>query len=227
MSNYPDEVTDLYLMNRVQRHRLRNHCAGMKMTLESLMTKDPEKLVAAFASRAPLMIKEIDHLLNYTHKMDQVFDHLKEPQPAAFQHLLEQLQTWFATAFPLVDLELDGESLEGTIPAANHLQLALEALLSNAAEGAMGEKVVKMVWQFSENRLEFAIINPGTWPETIPCDPPIPFNTTRGGVHDGLGLATAWRLVETLGGSMTIFTELDDLVAVKVEQIPMNEVKHV
>ena len=63
---------DLFQMNRVLRHRLRNHSAGMKMTL-SAIEKELQAQGSPMAERCLLMKKELESLELMTERMDLVF----------------------------------------------------------------------------------------------------------------------------------------------------------
>ncbi|RMD82239.1 MAG: sensor histidine kinase [Lentisphaerae bacterium] len=213
-SPYPDAYVNHYQMNRIVRHRLRNLCFGMSMALERMQEQTASVLPQA-SENCALMLKELDHLMNFTHRMDLLFSELPEPEEKKLVDILLRVREEFAEKHPYCDLELEGPQLDVVIASGNYLSIILGELLDNAAEAAL-EPNPRLTWSRPDQKiLKFAVTNQTDAPLEVPLSPPQPFFTTRGR-HDGLGLAIVQRLVNHSNATLTINQNGDDQVCAEV-----------
>lgn len=212
-SDYPVHTLDIPEMNRTLRHRIRNVCAGMKMSLDAMEPRMPQD--QTIVERLKLMHQDLDRLQEFTERLDLLFERLPSPQPASVNDMVANLRDFFKKRFPLCPVDWDGPGSQAQLLCASWFELALRELLTNAAEAAGHDNQVKMVWQVDPD-LEFAVVNTGeAWPEHVPTAPPVPFTTTKGR-HDGIGLCIVRRLCEALDTDMTVHTDMPELTAVKL-----------
>ena len=196
---------DSFQMNRILRHKLRNHSAGLKMTLfriqEVLERTSPE-----MADRCSLMLDELEGLESFTERMDLAFSDLPVTEPCMLFNLICELRRRFAAAFPLCNLDLEGPECAAQFIRGNYIAIALWELMSNAGEAAGFEGHVTLKWELNE-KITFTVSNSGdTFPKNIPTSPPIPFHTDKGR-HDGLGLAIVNRISNSLGGIFSVLPQ--------------------
>ena len=209
-----------YQMNRVLRHKLRNHSAGLKMTLHRIQ-EVLEGVNSQMADRCSLMLNELESLESFTERMDLIFSDLPEAEPKMLFNLICDLRSHFASHFPMVNLEFVGEECAAMFPNGNYILIALKELLSNAGEAAGLEGNVSLQWKLND-KVEFTITNNGeSIPEKIPMTPPMPFYTEKGR-HDGLGLAIADRICRSLEGTFLIKPQKSGGVVVTME-LPRKE----
>ncbi|MCM8543287.1 MAG: sensor histidine kinase [Lentisphaeraceae bacterium] len=209
-----------YQMNRVLRHKLRNHSAGLKMTLHRIQ-EVLESVNSQMADRCSLMLNELESLENFTERMDLIFSDLPEAEPMMLFNLICDLRRSFASDFPMVNLDFVGEECAAMFPNGNYILIALQELLANAGEAAGLEGNVSLQWKL-EDKVEFTITNNGeSIPENIPMTPPVPFYTEKGR-HDGLGLSIADRICRSLNGTLSIESQKNGGVVVTLE-LPRKE----
>jgi len=202
---YPASAMRLQSMNRVLRHRLRNLCAGVRMTVERIAkvtgTTHPD-----IPNRCKIICTELDNLQEFTDRMDLLFDNLPASCQMPLFELITELRSRFSKKNPLLSLELDGPEENISIKNGSWFVTALEELLDNAAEAAGAEGHVKMTWAVdnADQSFRIAIENPSEpiGPE-IPINPPVPFHTERSR-HDGLGMAIAYRICTETKSGMTV-----------------------
>lgn len=219
-SNYPESNINLHQMNRVVRHRLRNLCAGVKMTMDRIaqITADTHPQLTP---RCDVVKNELNNLQLFTERLDLVFDTPPTPAPRSLFEVIAALRTEFSKAFPFCNLLFDGPQAEISFKHGSWLFTILQELLANAAEAAAlaEQQSIAMSWQ-EENGLTISISNPGTIPAEIPTQPPQPF-ITRKSRHDGIGLAIAYRLSQQAQYNLAI-ASADDQVTVTL-QLPEQE----
>jgi signal transduction histidine kinase len=201
--DYIEENLELSQMNRVIRHRLRNLCAGVKMTsnriAETLKESNPR-----MSARCEVIVSELDNLFEFTQRMDPLFDALPPKEAKTFFDLIISLQEYFVKKFPFVNMELAGDELDITLSSGNLLYTLLWELLDNAGNAAGSDGKVKLNWSLNQdNQLVFEIENNGEIPAEIPITPPKPFYTLRSR-HDGVGLAIAYRIAKELESEVII-----------------------
>lgn len=209
-----------FQMNRVLRHKLRNHSAGLKMTLNRIQ-EVLEGVNSQMADRCGLMLNELESLENFTERMDLIFADLPDAEPAMLFNLICDLRRNFAAEFPMVNLDFVGEECAAMFPNGNYILIALTELLANAGEAAGLEGSVSLQWKL-EDKVVFTITNNGEMiPEEIPMSPPMPFYTEKGR-HDGLGLAIVDRICRSLGGKFTLKAKGKNEVVAEIE-LPRKE----
>ena len=194
-AEYPRDYMELRQMNRMLRHKLRNLCAGVKMTMDRI-AETAAQFNPQLASRCGIINSEMDSLRIFTERMDLLFDALPQPQALSLFDIAASLRESFIKAYPLCSLELEGPELDAVFPKGSLLKTALSELLANAGEAAGAEGRVAFIWSLDEASLSFVfrIENGGaSFPEGLPLDPPSPFHTPKSR-HDGLGLAIAFRI---------------------------------
>ncbi len=221
-SHYPDSVMDHYRMNRVMRHRLRNLCAGVKMTVERIanMTAATNPQIG---TRCDIVVGELDNLRLFTDRMDWLFDALPQPEPKSLFELVSSLRMSFSPQFPFCNLDLGGTEATLVLHHGSWVFFALHELMVNAGEAAGENGKVTLKWSL-DNAIEFTIANDGeAFPDDIPLQPPVPFYTNRSR-HDGLGLGIANRIFLAIGAKWDILRE-NNLTTVKIT-IPETEIKH-
>ncbi len=209
----PSEPIDSQAMNRLLRHRLRNLCAGAKMTLDRISTQAGKPSVS---EKCTVLCAEFDNLELFTRRMDLLFDRLPTPSPLYLCELLTSLRQSFARKHPLCALKLEGPEVELALRNGSLVETAVAELLANAGDAAGAEGAVTLRWEFAEQdtRLAFVITNTGApIPAEIPLAPPAPFHTTRGR-HDGLGLSIAHRIAKSLRGGLEIKSNTQDSICV-------------
>jgi len=206
-------------MNRVLRHRLRNLCAGLKMTADRI-AEVTASTHPNLSSRCGVINSEMDNLFEFTARMDLLFDSLPSEAATSLFDLISSLRADFVKKYPLCNIELGGPELELVLPRSSWLRIALWELIKNAAEAAGGRGSVEFAWARSQDGgLYFAMLNPGEIPPEIPLAPPAPFNTQRSR-HDGLGLAIAWRICKAMNAEFIIDAPQNGCVAVKLHLPP-------
>ena len=203
-NEYPLNALDLHAFNRVLRHRIRNFCAGVKMTIERIGDRaaqvDPQ-----ISERCSLVISELSHLQTFTDKMELLFDDLPACQEVPLFQLIVKARELFVHAFPTTSFELVGPEAAMTLPHGSWLLLALTELATNAGEAAGFDGAVEFIWRV-EPVVQFCIVNDGDpIPESIPTEPPTPFFSERSR-HNGLGLAIAYRLCLAMNASLSFQT---------------------
>lgn len=191
---YPDDVMDYYRMNRIMRHRLRNLCAGVKMTVERIATTTAQTN-PQIGTRCDIVINELDNLREFTDRMDLLFDTLPNSEPLSLFELVSSLRMAFAPKFPFCALDLCGEESTVRFRHGSWIYTALFELLLNGGEAAGENGKVCISWEAGEV-FKFVISNNGeSFPEAVPVNPPVPF-TTEKSRHDGLGLSIVCRIFE-------------------------------
>jgi len=192
-ASYPKGSLDLRKMNRALRHRLRNLCAGVKMTMDrigSTAASTHPQLV----DRCRIIVSEMDALQNFTERMDLLFDALPPAQPRSLFEIVSELRESFVKSFPFCSLELEGPEMEAAFPKGSLIQKVLEELLANAGEAAGANGSAKLKWGVDGGSFVFEIVNGGAQiPSDIPLDPPEPFHSPKSR-HDGIGLAIVCRI---------------------------------
>ncbi|MCM8535534.1 MAG: HAMP domain-containing histidine kinase [Lentisphaeraceae bacterium] len=215
---------DAFQMNRIMRHKLRNHSAGLKMTLHRVQ-EVLEEVSSEMADRCSLMLNELEGLEHFTERMDLVFSDLPETESIMLFNLICDLRRKFATKFPLCNLVFEGKECAALFKNGNIIILALWELLANAGEAAGIDGEVTLKWEL-EDSVKFTVFNSGEEPpESIPLTPPMPFYTEKGR-HDGLGLAIVDRICRSLGGKFQLSTESNEGVSAVVE-LPREEISDV
>lgn len=209
----PCPPVDLRQLNRVLRHKLRNLCAGVKMTVGRIAVQTAETLPSV-AQRCKVVENEFDQLQAFTERMDLLFDHLPAVTEMPLFTLLTSLRDEFAKKFPLCQLDLEGPELAVKLKRGSLAKLCLAELLSNAGEAAGSGGHARLNWsQNDAGGLDFGVENTGAAIDaTIPIQPPMPFFTTRGR-HDGLGLAIAARAAAACDGRFEIVSNQENHVA--------------
>ena len=209
-----------FQMNRILRHKLRNHSAGLKMTLHRIQ-EVLEGVNSQMADRCELMLSELESLEKFTERMDLIFSDLPEAEPIMLFNLICDLRRSFASDYPMVNLEFIGQECAAQFPNGNYIMIALKELLLNAGEAAGLEGNVSLQWKL-DDKVEFTITNNGDdIPEKVPTKPPIPFYTEKGR-HDGLGLAIVDRICRSLGGTFSLTPQTKGGVVAKIE-LPREE----
>ncbi len=213
--NYIKENIDLKLMNRVLRHRLRNLCAGVKMTSERIGTTIQETH-PRMSARCDIVVSELDNLFEFTNRLDLLFDKIPQGVSLSLFEIINKARLEFVDKFPFSTLELNGEQFNMDFKNGSLIKIILEELLINAGDEVAGGNV-NLNWEKRENKLVFIIDNAGSIPENIPINPPQPFNTNKG-KHDGIGLAIAWRIAEEIGTGISIKNE-ENIVSIEITLI--------
>jgi len=217
-TDYPESCIDLNLMNRVMRHRLRNLCAGVKMTANRIADTTKETH-PRMSSRCEIIVSELDNLHEFTTRLDLLFDTLPSVTPKSLFDVISELRDEFVKNHPFATLDFDGPEAAISFPNGSLLQLCMSELLTNAGEAAENGGNVKLSWQIGD-KFSFTITNNGNKiPGEIPINPPQPFNTLRSR-HDGIGLSIAYRICKALGSELFINNENEDSVTVTVQLSP-------
>jgi len=216
-TDYPESCIDLNLMNRVMRHRLRNLCAGVKMTANRI-AETTKETHPRMSSRCDVIVSELDNLNEFTNRMDLLFDTLPGTTDRSLFDIISKLRGDFTQKFPFSTLRFDGPEISLSFPHGSLLELALSELLDNAGEAAANNETVTLKWECDKNFI-FKLTNTGeSIPEEIPYNPPVPFNTLRSR-HDGIGLSIAYRICKALGSELFIESN-SDLVSATVQLSP-------
>ncbi len=219
-SKYPKDEINLCLMNKVMRHRLRNLCAGVKMTVDRI-SSTTAGTHPQIPSRCKIIASELDNLELFTERMDLLFDAPPKHERKSLFEVITELREFFSKSFAFNSLEFVGAEENIVIEHGTWIFIALKELLKNAGEASENNAAIKLSWTKGTG-LEFSIANSsGKIPDEIPIDPPAPFNTLRSR-HDGIGLAIAWRFCKETDSEMTINNNLDDGVEVKIK-LPQKE----
>ena len=212
---------DAFQMNRIMRHKLRNHSAGLKMTLHRIQ-EVLEEVSSEMADRCSLMLNELEGLEHFTERMDLIFSDLPESEGIMLFNLICDLRRKFAAKYPLCNLVFEGKECAAMFKNGNIIILALWELLTNAGEAAGIDGQVTLRWELEES-VKFTVTNSGDdLPESIPLDPPMPFYTEKGR-HDGLGMAIVNRICQSMSGNFSLSTQSKDKVTAIVE-LPREEI---
>ncbi|OGV36107.1 MAG: hypothetical protein A2020_03330 [Lentisphaerae bacterium GWF2_45_14] len=202
---YPAYAMKLQVMNRVVRHRLRNLCAGVRMTVERIASVT-EKTHPDIPNRCKIICTELDSLQIFTDRMDTLFDTLPTSVQKSLFELLAETRDCFARKNPLSSLDLSGPEENISIKNGSWFVIALGELLDNAAEASGPQGNVKMKWSLGKENQSFKIIIENTSEPIapgIPINPPVPFHTERSR-HDGLGMAIAYRICSETNSGMVV-----------------------
>ena len=202
---YPASVMNLLAMNRIVRHRLRNLCAGVRMTIERIASVT-EKTHPDIPNRCKIICSELDSLQTFTDRMDLLFDNMASSRQMPLFELIAEARSRFAKKNPLSALDLEGSEENISLRNGSWFVTALGELLDNAAEAAGSQGHVKMNWKLDNEEKSFRIIieNPSEpIVSEIPINPPVPFHTERSR-HDGLGMAIAFRICAETNSGMTV-----------------------
>ena len=213
-NEYPLNALDLHAFNRVIRHRIRNFCAGVKMTIERIGDRaaqvDPQ-----ISERCSLVISELGHLQTFTDRMELLFDAVPPCREMPLFQLIVKIREFFVHAFPATTFELVGPEVDVVLSHGSWLILALTELAMNAGEAAAFDGAVEFVWR-TNPVVQFCIVNDGDpIPAGIPTDPPKPFFTERSR-HNGLGLAIVYRLCLEMNAGFSLQTTEDGRTAVSI-----------
>ncbi len=200
--SYPYDIIDLFQMNRVLRHRLRNISAGIKMTVERI-EKVTSETYPNMSSRCQLVVSELEGMEKMTERMDLLFDELPQGFPISFIDLLSSLQKKFTNQFPFINLEVTGNNLDFDLPKGNLLEFALWELIDNAG-GSMNCDEVSITCKEDEEKINFIVQNIcEDLPKEVLIIPPVPF-VTRRSRHEGLGLSIVYRICDYLNAQFAI-----------------------
>ena len=217
-TNYPESCIDLNLMNRVMRHRLRNLCAGVKMTANRIADTTRETH-PRMSSRCEIIASELDNLHEFTNRLDLIFDTLPATTPKTLFELISELRDEFAKKHPFCTLSFEGPETQLAFPNGSLIHTCLNELLTNAGEAAANNGHVTLSWQI-EDEFSFEITNDGNKiPDEIPINPPQPFNTLRSR-HDGIGLSIAYRICKALDSELFIDNLKENTVTVTMQLSP-------
>jgi len=217
-TDYPGDCIDLSQMNRVIRHRLRNLCAGVKMTANRI-AETTKETHPRMSSRCEVIVSELDNLQEFTDRVDLLFAPLPSSTEKSLFEVISSLREEFMQTHPFSTLEFDGPESTVSFPNGSLIATCLSELLANAGEAASDNGNVQLSWSI-ENELTFTITNNGSKiPDEIPIDPPQPFNTLRSR-HDGIGLSIAYRICKALESELFIDNTKEDQVTVKVQLSP-------
>lgn len=219
---YPENNIDLRLMNRVLRHRLRNLCAGVKMTMDRIASVTKESH-PELGGRCDIIKAEFDNLQAFTERMDLLFDALPSPESSSLFEVISEIRESFAKDFPFCSLDLAGPEINASLIHGKWISTALKELITNAGEAAGANGIVKFSWnQTADCPLEFRIENNGNKiPEEIPAAPPKPFHTQKSR-HDGIGMSLAFRIFCETGSEMTIDKDQESGAIVNIK-LPKEE----
>lgn len=202
MGQYPLSVLVPREMNRILRHRLRNFCAGMKMTAERISDRVASDYPDV-AERCSLVVAETIDLQRFTERMDLLFDALPSPSTLTLFELMVTARDRFVRDFPARSLELDGPEDDVVLEHGTWLQTALGELLANAGEAAGLDGLVRLSWRTAP-AFAVSVMNAGdTIPPEIPVAPPRPFCTERSR-HNGIGMAIAFRICTEMEATMNV-----------------------
>lgn len=220
--SYPTEVVDHSVMNRVLRHRLRNLCAGVKMTVERIASTT-STINPQIGNRCDIIVAELDNLRDMTDRMDLLFDSLPAPEAKTLFEIVTAMRASFAPKFPFSRLMFDGPEAMITCRHGSWVIVALSELLFNAGEAASDNGEVRLQWKVDDQGLTFIMTNNGEpMPAAVPVNPPQPFVTDKSR-HDGLGLSIAWRIAIAVDGKLKI-TSMPDKSLTGVElNLPRTE----
>lgn len=223
---YPSDILDLQQMNRIMRHRLRNLCAGVKMTVDRIADVTASTH-PNLGGKCDIIKAELNNLQEFTERLDLLFDKLQAGEALDLFTILTGLRDFFASKFPFCSIELNGPEAEIVISRASLLVKALQELLLNAGEASGESKTVHLDWEFAEDKsvLIFRITNHPEKgiPDEIPFNPPEPFNTLRSR-HDGIGMAIAYRICKEINTELIIRSEPESGVIAELK-IPAGEFK--
>jgi len=218
LKKYPADNIDLRKMNRILRHRLRNLCAGVKMTAERIASITSQSH-PQIGERCNIIISELDNLQTFTDRMDMLFDNLPAPEKRTLFDILCHVREFFIKKYPFCHLVLEGREISLSLAHGSWFAFALKEIVANAGESAGANGTVKINWGESENSVSIRVSNTGeSVPSEIPINPPQPFNTLRSR-HDGIGLAIAHRICSESTSSMHVESTAD-LTVVEIKLSP-------
>lgn len=224
---YPDSHLNTRTMNRVLRHRLRNLCAGVKMTMDRII-KVTGTTFPDMTARCDVVKAELDNLEEFTCRMDLLFDKLPAGEPKNLFEVVTEIRSTVSKKYPFCSIDLNGPEAEVVFQHGSLLLVALKEIALNAGESAnaVDNGSVAISWNHDDSGgFSFTIANSGSnIPQDIPIDPPEPFNTLRSR-HDGLGMAIAYRICAILEGKLSVVNDEKDMVSVCLT-IPKKECRH-
>ena len=175
---------DVNRMNRIIRHKLRNLCAGIKMTIDRISDQTSQTFPQV-GERCSIVTTELNKVEEFTDRMDLIFDPLPVFEQYSLHDLISVCQSNFVQNFPFSSLSLDGKVDEIRFIHGTWIMIALNELLNNAGESAGTNGSVDLIWRGNSD-FEILLINSGeSFPDQIPTEPPLPFFTTKSR-HDGL-----------------------------------------
>ncbi len=193
---------DLQKMNNILRHRLRNLCAGVKMTIERISNKTATVFPAIPAS-CDIIIQEFDNLENFTTRMDLLFETLPIYQEKSLFDIIYGVRSHFIKKYPFSNINLEGPEVDLNFKYGSWILLALQELVDNAGDDIDVNENLFVKWENNDEGFMFSIINHGEISKNIPINPPQPFNTIKS-KHDGIGLAIVTRIITACNGELII-----------------------
>ncbi len=196
---------DLQKMNGILRHRLRNLCAGVKMTVERISEKTSTVFPAIPAS-CDIIIQEFNNLEEFTTRMDLLFEVLPNRQEKSLFDIIYCLRNYFVKKYPFSNINLEGAELDISFKNGALILIALQEVVDNAGNEIDVNENIDISWDKNNDDFLFTVINKGSIPDSIPINPPEPFNTQKS-KHDGIGLAIINRLITECDGKVIIKNE--------------------
>lgn len=220
-NKYPEGNIDFRKMDRILRHRLRNLCAGVKMTIDRI-AETTSKTYPQIGSRCDIIKSEMDNLLAFTDRMDLLFDNFPEAQKKSLFEMVSELRSFFVKNFPLCSLDLNGPEAAMVFRHGSWLICALQELLLNAGAAAGSNGFVKFSWTDGPC-VSFTVSNQGrNIAPDVPLSPPQPFNTQQSR-HDGIGLAIVFRICKETDSELIIDNSKENSVTVNIK-LPKEEI---
>ncbi|UDQ97164.1 hypothetical protein AAEX28_08960 [Lentisphaerota bacterium WC36G] len=201
MQEYPINVTDIKILNKRLRHRLRNLCAGVTMTTERI-AQLAEDIHPDLSVRCHVVKEEMQRLETLTDRMDLLFEVLPMPESLSLLEVITELRAFFTQSFPFCNLILKGPQQDVTFRYGSYLQIALTELLQNVGESDSNSDLF-LSWDTEEKKITFTIKNklPRHFFDEVNLENPVPFVTNKSR-HDGLGLPIAKRLAIAMNGAL-------------------------
>jgi signal transduction histidine kinase len=202
---------DLFRMNQVLRHRIRNFVSGLKAGISFLEQELKSKLSASQLEYFPLINRECEEMAECTDRMNLLFDTLPQSESDTFINLLSALLEKIRRKFPALEITFDlpEEAASIIILQKACVSVAIEEAVINAAEAAPGTPI-KINLTKNINTVVIHITDEGK--KTFTSEEMerffLPFFTTKPR-HLGLGLAIARRFIAHCGGSIKLLPNED------------------
>ena len=204
------DQNDLARMNRVMRHRLRNVASGIKGAVTYLGETLEDRLSEDEKEYFPLIVKECDALSELTGRLNLLFDDVPAGGSLLVGDVVAHVEKGLRERFSAGSLgaEVAKEVAGLRVAGGQALAVALLEVVVNAAE-ASPEGVASMSVADDSGKARFVVSNGGIDESVEDLEGLFEaFHTTRAR-HLGIGLVIARKVVEGLGGGISLTREGD------------------
>jgi signal transduction histidine kinase len=217
---------DLYRMNSVLRHRLRNFASGIK-TAVTLLSQEAQKVMSPQSLEYfPLIVNECNSIQSLTQRLNLFFDQVHLGGDESVGEIIQKTLIDIHNEFPESKLQISDSpgSIESVISGGDSIRIALVEIIRNAIESDKSQ-TIQLDCYVDNDFVHIRVIDKGSGlPEDNPGKIFLPFYTTRS-KHVGLGLSIARRMAEKAGGNIKAGINEGSGLTVDIG-IPLNNKKY-